>query len=74
MGIGFPPDGSEGRALSIRPGDPAVLEPGMSFYVAPALFLEDFGMCFSETVLVTDDGCDVLTDYLRRLFIIDVGD
>ena len=29
--------------------------------------LAGFGMCFSETVLVTDDGCEVLTDFPRRL-------
>lgn len=73
LGIGFPPGGSEGRVLSIRPHDATVLEPGMTFHLAPALFFEDFGMGFSETVLVTDDGCDVLTDYLRRLFVIDAG-
>ncbi len=72
VGIGFPPNWSEGRALSIRPGDATVLEPGMTFHVVPTLFVEDFGMCFSETVLVTEDGCEVLTDYLRRLFTIDI--
>jgi len=68
VGIGFPPNWAEGKTLSIRPDDRTVLEPGMTFHVVPTLFFEEFGMCFSETVLVTDDGREVLTDYPRRLF------
>ncbi|MCZ6772602.1 MAG: Xaa-Pro peptidase family protein [Proteobacteria bacterium] len=68
IGIGFPPNWSEGRFLAIRPDDPTVLEPGMTFHiVGGALFLPTFGMMFSDSVLVTDDGCDVLTDYPRAL-------
>lgn len=68
IGIGFPPNWSEGKTLALRPGDKTMLEPGMSFHIVPTLFLDDFGMCFSETVVVTDDGCEVLTDYPRELF------
>ena len=55
IGIGFPPNWSEGHLYSIRPGDPLVLEPNMTFHVIPSLFLEDFGMCFSDSVRVTED-------------------
>lgn len=71
IGIGFPPNWSEGKYLAIRPGDPTVLEPGMTFHVVPTLFTEEFGMCFSDSVLVTDDGCELLTDYPRKLFEIE---
>ena len=40
----------------------------MTFHFVPALFLDTFGMCFSETALVTDSGCEVLTEFPRRLF------
>lgn len=69
IGIGFPPNWSEGHIYAIRPGDPLVLEPGMTFHVIPTLFLDDFGMCFSDSVMVTDTGCEVLTDYPRKLFV-----
>lgn len=71
IGIGFPPNWSEGHIYAIRPDDPLVLEPNMTFHVIPTLFLEDFGMCFSDSVRVTESGCEVLTDFPRRLFAVD---
>ncbi|MBL8669234.1 MAG: aminopeptidase P family protein [Alphaproteobacteria bacterium] len=67
VGIGFPPNWAEGRFLALKPGDPTVLEPGMTFHIVPSLFMPDFGMCFSETVLVTETGCEALTQHPRRL-------
>ena len=72
IGIGFPPNWSEGKFLSLRADDPTVLEPGMTFHCVPTLFGEQFGMCFSESVLVTDSGCEVLTEFPRKLFEIDI--
>ena len=71
IGIGFPPNWAEGRFLSIRPDDPTVLEPGMTFHVVPSLFLPDFGVWFSESVAITDHGCEILTDYPRKLIEVD---
>ncbi|MFN8701458.1 MAG: M24 family metallopeptidase, partial [Rhodospirillales bacterium] len=67
IGIGFPPNWAEGRFLSLRRDDPTVIEPGMTFHLVPALFLPDFGFCFSESIAVTDDGVRVLTEYPRQL-------
>lgn len=67
IGIGFPPNWAEGRFLSLRDGDPTVLEPGMTFHIVPSLFMPDYGFCFSESVAVTDAGCEVLTSYPREL-------
>lgn len=71
IGIGFPPNWSEGHIYSIRPDDPLVLQPDMTFHVIPTLFFDDFGMCFSDSVRVTEAGAEVLTDYPRELFVID---
>lgn len=71
LGIGFPPNWSEGHIYAIRPDDPLVLQPDMTFHVIPTLFFEDFGMCFSDSVRVTDTGAEVLTDYPRELFVVD---
>ena len=71
VGIGFPPNWSEGKSLALRPNDATVLKPGMTFHCVPTVFLEEFGMCFSETVLVTEAGCEVLTDMPRKLHELD---
>lgn len=71
LGIGFPPNWAEGHFLALRADDPTVLEPGMTFHVIPSMFGEQFGMWFSETVLVTNTGCEVLTDFPRRLIELD---
>jgi Xaa-Pro dipeptidase len=72
IGIGFPPNWSEGRIYAIRPDDQLVLRPNMTFHVVPTLFMEDFGMCFSESVRVTETGCEVITDFPRKLFQVEV--
>ncbi len=71
IGIGFPPNWSEGHIYSIRPDDPLVLQPDMTFHVIPTLFFDDFGMCFSDSVRVTETGAEILTDYPREMFVID---
>lgn len=71
IGIGFPPNWSEGHIYAIRPDDPLVLQPNMTFHVIPTVFLEDFGMCFSDSVRVTDSGCELLTRFERKLFVVD---
>ena len=43
----------------------------MTFHVIPTLFLDGFGMCFSDSVRVTQSGCELLTDFPRRLFVVD---
>lgn len=68
IGIGFPPNWSEGHIYSIRPDDQMILQPNMTFHVIPTLFLDSFGMCFSDSVRVTETGCETLTNFERRLF------
>ena len=43
----------------------------MTFHVIPTLFFDDFGMCFSDSVRVTETGAEILTDYPREMFVID---
>lgn len=71
IGIGFPPNWSEGHIYAIRPDDPTILEENMTFHVIPTLFLADFGMAISDSVRVTAEGCEVLTRYPRDLVIVD---
>ncbi len=68
VGFGFPPSWNEGHIVSLRKGDKTPLEPGMLFHLPVAL--RDYGIScvgLSETVLVTESGCEVLTRSPRRL-------
>lgn len=72
IGIGFPPNWAEGRFLALKPNDPTPLRPGMTFHLVPSIFMPQFCFMSSESVAVTEDGCEVLTDYPRKLFEIDI--
>lgn len=66
------PDWGEGHIFSLRANDNRVLEAGMVFHIPPGVFIYgEVGIAFSETVTVTETGCEVITSYPRRLFVID---
>jgi Xaa-Pro dipeptidase len=68
IGLGFPPGWSEGHILDLKPNDPRELQANMVFHIVPVLLdPEVCGTGFSETVLVTEDGCEVLTSGPREL-------
>lgn len=70
IGCAFAPDWGEGHICSLQKGDTRVLVPGMVYHMPPAIrMLGEFGVGFSETVIVTEDGCEVCTDYPRKLII-----
>jgi Xaa-Pro dipeptidase len=70
IGVGFPPGWGEGHIFDLKPHDARTLEAGMTFHLVPLLLIPDVGaMGFSETVLVTKSGCEVLTKIPRRLFV-----
>jgi Xaa-Pro aminopeptidase len=56
----------EGPFLDV--GDETVIQPGMVFTVEPGLYVPELGgFRHSDTVLVTDDGIEILTYYPRDL-------
>jgi Xaa-Pro dipeptidase len=70
VGIGYAPDWGEGHIASLRRDDPTPLQPGMVFHMPPALRIpRQYGLGFSETVLVTETGCEVLTSFPRQLHV-----
>jgi Xaa-Pro dipeptidase len=69
IGIGFPPDWGEGRTQSIKQDDPTILEPNMVFHLTPVLWHARCLVGSSETVRVTETGCEVLTRYPRELIL-----
>ncbi len=71
IGISFPPDWGEGHILSLRAGEQRVLEAGMVFHIVPSLLIPGVGgFGVSDTVLVTDSGCECLTRFPRELVVL----
>lgn len=70
IGIGFPPDWGEGHIMSIRHEDPRVLMPNTTFHFLPWVQIPGRGgIGFSETIRVTEDGCETLTNFPRELVL-----
>ncbi len=67
-GCNYPPDWGE-HTVSLRPGDKNVFEPGMTIHVMPGVWLDQFGFECSESIVVTDKGCECFVDFPRRLFV-----
>jgi len=68
IGLSYPPDWGE-RTMSFRRGDHTVLEPGMTFHLMPALWLDDGGLELTEPILITETGVECLAQTPRRLFV-----
>ncbi len=69
VGAGFPPTWADGAA-SIMSGIDTVLRAGMVFHHPVALRrLGRYGVAFSETSVVTEDGCETLTGSPRDIVI-----
>ena len=70
IGLSYPPDWGE-RTCSLRPGDNTVLQAGMTFHFMTGLWMEDWGMEITESIIIGDNGAELLADVPRRLLVID---
>ena len=70
IGISYPPDWGE-RTMSLRPGDKTVLEPGMTFHFMTGLWMDDWGMETTESIVITDGAPECLASVPRQLFVKD---
>jgi ectoine hydrolase len=69
IGLSYPPDWGE-RTVSLRPTDETVLEPGMTFHFMPGLWLDDWGIETTESILIRDSGpAEALCNVERKLFV-----
>lgn len=66
VGLSYPPNWGENTA-SIRFGDETVLQPNMTFHLIPGIWEEDRGVELSETFVVTEDGCETLAEFPRKV-------
>ena len=71
IGLSYPPDWGE-RTISIRPSDTTELAPGMTFHFMPGLWMEDWGLETTETILIRESGpAEALCSVERKLFVKD---
>ena len=69
VGINYPPDWGEGHIFSIWADDERPIRAGMALHIVPGIFVPGRHLIvISDTILVTDTGCEVLTDFPRDLF------
>jgi ectoine hydrolase len=69
VGMSYPPDWGE-RTISLRPSDRTVLRPGMTFHFMPGLWMDDWGLEITETILIREDGpAEPLADHPRELVV-----
>ncbi|HEY0166439.1 MAG TPA: Xaa-Pro peptidase family protein [Jatrophihabitans sp.] len=77
IGVCYPPGWNESHIMNLHPGDETVLRPNMVFHLVPSLIVPELNghVGFSETVVVTETGCEVLTDKKipRQLQILPAG-
>lgn len=67
VGLSFPPDWGE-HTVSFRPGDKTILKPNMTFHLMPGIWYEDYGVEITETILITENGVETLTNFPRELY------
>ncbi len=71
IGLSYPPDWGE-RTASLRPTDDTVLVPGMTFHFMPGLWMDDWGLETTETILIRENGpAEALCNVERKLFVKD---
>ncbi len=69
VGLSYPPDWGE-RTISFRSSDRTILEPGMTFHFMPGLWMDDWGLEITESILIRDEGpAECLASVPRELFV-----
>lgn len=69
IGLSYPPDWGE-RTVSLRAEDQTVLQPGMTFHFMPGLWMDDWGLEITESILITENGpADCFCDRPRQMFV-----
>jgi Xaa-Pro dipeptidase len=67
VGVNWSPDWGEGQIIDLSPREEKLLEPGMTFHCpGPMLFVGAHAIGISETILITEGGCETLTDMPRE--------
>lgn len=71
IGISYPPDWGE-RTISLRREDETILESGMTFHFMPGLWMADWGLEITESILIREEGpAETLCKRPRELIVKD---
>lgn len=69
IGISYPPDWGE-RTVSLRSEDETILKPGMTFHFMPGLWMENWGLEITESIVIREDGsAETLCNRPRKMFV-----
>ncbi len=68
IGLSYPPDWGE-RTMSLRPGDRTELVPNMTFHFMTGLWMADWGLEITESIVITEGGAECLADVPRRMLV-----
>ena len=68
IGIGYPPDWGE-HTLNISKEDMTVLEPNVTFHMIAVMQFGDWGVEASESIRITDKGCQLFCDFSKDLHV-----
>ena len=69
IGIGYPPDWGE-HTLSIRKNEMTVLKPNVTYHLMAGMWMDTWGLELSESIRVTDDGCELFCNFSRDLHLV----
>ena len=69
IGLGYPPDWGE-HTLSIRKNDMTELKPNVTFHLMAGMWMDKWGIEISESIRVTEKGCELFCNFSRGLHII----
>jgi len=70
IGVGYSPDWGE-HTVSLRGDDNTLLRPNMTLHVMLGMWMDDWGMELSETVVITKTGVECLTQFDRDVQVVD---
>ena len=62
IGIGYPPDWGE-HTLNVSKGDMTILKPNVCYHMIAVMQFGDWGVEASESIRVTDNGCELFCNY-----------
>ena len=69
IGLGYPPDWGE-HTLSIRKNEKTLLYPNVTYHLMCGMWMDTWGLELSESVRVTENGFELLTNVPRDLHIV----
>lgn len=69
IGLSYPPDWGE-RTISFRETDQTELKPGMTFHFMPGLWMENWGLEITESILIRESGpAECLANHPREMLV-----